>query len=77
MNNDYYYLEDVIDFEHYLPDFAFNYVKFEDLIIRPKLEEEGYYGINFHPSEANMFGPNTRVITCLDQDGEFCSFVYN
>ena len=72
----YEYLEDVIDLEEYV-SLPTNYHWFEDVVIRPKLETAGYYGINFHPTETNMFGPNTRVVTCLDPAGKFCSFIYN
>lgn len=76
MTDEYQYLEDVLDFDYDLPK-APSFAFFEDVIVRPRLEALGYYSINFHPSEANMFGPDTRIITCLDQDGKFRSFIYN
>lgn len=76
MVDDYEFLEDVIDLDEYF-SLPTNYEWFEDVVIRPKLESCGYYGINFHPSEANMFGPKTRIVTCMDSNGNFCSFIYN
>lgn len=77
MTEEYENLEDVLDFDYEIPKGQVTHSFFEDVIVRPRLEAIGYYAINFHPSEANMFGPETRIVTCLDQNGKFRSFIYN
>ena len=78
MHDVYEYLDEILDLnESDIPKYSINFAWFEDVVVRPGLEKLGFYAINFHPSEANMFGPETRVVTCLDQNGKFRSFIYN
>jgi hypothetical protein len=77
MTDEYEYLEEVLYFDYDLPKVSGTIPFFEDAVVRPRLEQLGFYGVNFHPSESNMFGPNTRVVTCLDHNGKFRSFIYN
>ena len=76
MTDKYQFLDEVLDFDYDIPKSP-SHSFFEDVIVRPRLEALGFYAINFHPSEANMFGPDTRIVTCLDQDNNFRSFIYN
>jgi hypothetical protein len=77
MTDEYEYLEEVLYFDEESVYIVTGIEIFEDTVIRPRLEAIGFYSVNFHPSEANMFGPNTRVVTCLDHNGKFRSFIYN
>jgi len=49
----------------------------EDSILRPQLEEAGFYAIHFQPGELDSFGWLSRVVTCIDKDGKFRRFVYS
>ena len=77
MSSEYEYLEEVLYFDEEPVNVVSGIELFEDSVIRPRLESLGFYSVNFHPSEANMFGPKTRVVTCLDHNGKFRSFIYN
>lgn len=58
-------------------DFHFEkYYTLEDTVLRPQLEQQGYYSIMFMPGECYDFGPLTRVCSCIDKDGVLHKFVY-
>lgn len=66
-------LFDVMSFD------GFSYINWaidEDRIIRPRLEEAGYYAITFANGEADSFGPLTRVVSCIDPSGKLRKFIY-
>jgi hypothetical protein len=48
----------------------------EDIIIRPRLEEAGFYAIHFEDCAVDKFGVVTRVVTCIDNNGTFRKFIY-
>ena len=48
----------------------------EDLIIRPRLEKEGFYAIHFENCAVDKFGVLTRIVTCIDCNGKYRKFIY-
>lgn len=66
-------LAEVISFE----DFSFSaYRSHEDMLLRPRLEEQGFYAVTFHMGEYDSFGPLTRVVKCLDKNDVARKFIY-
>jgi hypothetical protein len=57
--------------------FDFNdYAEHEQIILKPRLEEKGYSSIVFAMGEEDSFGPLTRVVQCVDAQGNDTTFVY-
>lgn len=48
----------------------------EDAIIRPRLEEQGFYAIHFENCAVNKFGVLSRIVTCIDYNGKYRKFIY-
>lgn len=53
-----------------------DYAENEQSIIKPRLEEKGYSSIIFAMGEQDSFGPLTRIVQCIDSEGNDCQFFY-
>lgn len=70
---EYENLEEIVSF------IGFDYNQWslhEDILLRPRLESEGFYAIHFKNGEADSFGPLSRIVTCTDADGKHRKFWY-
>lgn len=73
MPEEYEDLYEIISFE----DFEFEkWYLHEDMILRPRLEDLGFWAIVFKPGETDSFGPLTRVVTAIDSNGSRRQFIY-
>jgi hypothetical protein len=48
----------------------------EDIILRPRLEAQGFYAIHFEDCAVDNFGVLTRTVTCIDHAGKYRKFIY-
>lgn len=52
------------------------YLEQEQLILKPRMEELGYSSIVFAMGEEDDFGPLTRIVQCVDPEGNDKTFFY-
>lgn len=75
-----------MDEEEELPDLSdeisfegFNFEEYfeqEQLILKPRMEEKGYSSIVFAMGEEDELGMLTRVVQCVDAEGNDRMFTY-
>lgn len=54
----------------------YNYIKEEQELLKPRLEELGFSEIEFEMGESDSFGPLSRFCTCVDAFGNKRAFIY-
>jgi hypothetical protein len=68
-------LANVISFEGFDYD-AGTYQEQERELLQPQLEALGYTEIVWFPGEVDSFGPLTRLVMCINPDGNVVTFIY-
>ena len=68
-------LADIISFEGFSFESS-KYITEELEILQPRMEALGYKEIVFFPGEVDSFGPLTRLVMCINPDGNQVTFIY-